>query len=94
MVIDVGAAVAGDFAAVQADIEAVRHAVPSATLKVIIESAALLERSGAEAVRQACRVSEAAGADFVKTSTGFHPSGERRWRPCESWQRPSATGFR
>ncbi|MBB4852761.1 deoxyribose-phosphate aldolase [Mycobacteroides chelonae] len=75
MVIDVGAAVAGDFAAVQADIEAVRRAVPSATLKVIIESAALLELSGAEAVRQACRVCEAAGADFVKTSTGFHPSG-------------------
>ncbi|WP_165609559.1 deoxyribose-phosphate aldolase [Mycobacteroides saopaulense] len=75
MVIDVGAAVAGDFASVQADIGAVRRAAPSATLKVIIESAVLLERSGAEAVRQACRVSEAAGADFVKTSTGFHPSG-------------------
>lgn len=75
MVIDVGAAVAGDFAAVQADIEAVRRAIPSATLKVIIESAALLEHGGAEAVRQASRVSEAAGADFVKTSTGFHPAG-------------------
>lgn len=75
MVIDVGAAVAGDFAAVQADIEAVRRAIPSATLKVIIESAALLEYAGAEAVRQASRVSEAAGADFVKTSTGFHPAG-------------------
>ncbi|WP_078314548.1 deoxyribose-phosphate aldolase [Mycobacterium sp. D16Q16] len=75
MVIDVGAAVAGDFTAVQADIEAVRRAVPAATLKVIIESAALLEHSGAGAIREACRVSEAAGADFVKTSTGFHPSG-------------------
>ncbi|GKT36255.1 putative multi-domain containing protein, partial [Aduncisulcus paluster] len=75
MVIDVGAAVAGDFAAVQADIEAVRRAAPTATLKVIIESAALLERAGADAVRAACRASEAAGADFVKTSTGFHPSG-------------------
>ncbi|MBA0046051.1 deoxyribose-phosphate aldolase [Mycobacteroides sp. LB1] len=75
MVIDVGAAVAGDFAAVQADIEAVRRAVPAVTLKVIIESAALQEHSGAEAIRAACRASEAAGADFVKTSTGFHPSG-------------------
>lgn len=94
MVIDVGAAVGGDFGAVQGDIEAVRRAVPAATLKVIIESAALLERSGPEAVRAACRASEAAGADFVKTSTGFHPAGERRWRPSESWPRPSATGFR
>ncbi|WP_204251476.1 deoxyribose-phosphate aldolase [Mycobacteroides abscessus] len=75
MVIDVGAAVGGDFGAVQGDIEAVRRAAPAATLKVIIESAALLERSGPEAVRAACRASEAAGADFVKTSTGFHPAG-------------------
>ncbi len=75
MVIDVGAAVAGDFAAVQADIEAVRSAAPGAILKVIIESAALMEHSGAGAVRAACRASEAAGADFVKTSTGFHPAG-------------------
>lgn len=70
MVIDVGAARAGEWAAVQADVEAVRGAVPG-VLKVIIESAALDD----DAVVQACRAAEAAGADFVKTSTGFHPSG-------------------
>ena len=43
MVIDVGAALAGDFDAVRSDIAAVRAAVPGAVLKVIVESAALLE---------------------------------------------------
>lgn len=72
MVIDVAAALAGDFAAVEADIAAVRAAVPAPRiLKVIIESAALTD----EAIVGACRAAEAAGADFVKTSTGFHPAG-------------------
>ena len=76
MVIDVGAAVAGDFDAVRADIEAVRAAVPDVTLKVIVESAALLSLTGDErALVAACRAAQDAGADFVKTSTGFHPSG-------------------
>ena len=72
MVIDVGAARAGRFAAVQADIAAVRAAVPAPTvLKVIIESAALSD----EQIVAVCQAAEAAGADFVKTSTGFHPTG-------------------
>ena len=72
MVIDIGAAVAGDYAAVEADIAAVRAAMlPDRVLKVIIESAALSD----EAIVAVCRAAEAAGADFVKTSTGFHPSG-------------------
>ena len=72
MVIDVAAAIAGEFAAVQADIAAVRAAVPAGKiLKVIIESAALSD----DAIVGACRAAEAAGADFVKTSTGFHPAG-------------------
>jgi deoxyribose-phosphate aldolase len=72
MVIDVGAAKAGDFASVEEDIAAVRTAVRAPTvLKVIIESAAL---SDAEIVA-VCRAAESAGADFVKTSTGFHPTG-------------------
>lgn len=75
MVIDVGAALAGDFAAVAADIAAVRAAVPGTVLKVILESAALLELSGDAALVAACRAAEDAGADFVKTSTGFHPDG-------------------
>ncbi|HSP74650.1 MAG TPA: deoxyribose-phosphate aldolase [Cryobacterium sp.] len=72
MVIDIGAVKAGRFADVQADIAAVRASVPAPkVLKVIIESAALTD---AEIVG-ACQASVAAGADFVKTSTGFHPAG-------------------
>ncbi|GIG28639.1 deoxyribose-phosphate aldolase [Cellulomonas marina] len=72
MVIDVGAARAGDWDGVTADIAAVRAAVPApALLKVIIESAALDD----DAVVGACRAAQSAGADFVKTSTGFHPAG-------------------
>jgi deoxyribose-phosphate aldolase len=72
MVIDVGAAKAGRFADVQADIAAVRASVPAPkVLKVIIESAALTD---AEIVA-VCDAAVAAGADFVKTSTGFHPAG-------------------
>lgn len=72
MVIDVGAAVARDFNSVEADIAAVRKAVPAPTvLKVIIESAALTP----EQIVGTCRAAVAAGADFVKTSTGFHPAG-------------------
>ena len=71
MVIDVAAALEGDFVAVEADIAAVRAATPGVVLKVIIESAALTD----EAIVGACKAAVAAGADFVKTSTGFHPAG-------------------
>ena len=72
MVIDVGAARESRFDAVEADIRAVRDAVPSpAVLKVIIESAALDD----EQIVGVCTAAVSAGADFVKTSTGFHPSG-------------------
>lgn len=75
MVIDVGAALAGDTAAVQADIAEVRAAIPDAVLKVIVESAVLLSLADADTLAAVCRAAEAAGADFVKTSTGFHPAG-------------------
>ena len=72
MVIDVGAARAGRFDSVEQDIAAVRAAVPApALLKVIIESAVLSD----EQIVAVCRAARAAGADFVKTSTGFHPAG-------------------
>ena len=72
MVIDVGAAVAGRYDEVQADIAAVRASIPAPkVLKVIIESAALSD----DAIVAVCRAAVAAGADFVKTSTGFHPAG-------------------
>lgn len=72
MVVDVGAVRAGDLARVRADLDAVRAAVPRpCLLKVIVESAALDD----DALVAACRQAEAAGADLVKTSTGFHPAG-------------------
>ncbi|ASD22827.1 deoxyribose-phosphate aldolase [Cryobacterium sp. LW097] len=72
MVIDIGAAKAGRFADVQADIAAVRASIPAPkVLKVIIESAALTDAQ----IVAVCNAAVAAGADFVKTSTGFHPAG-------------------
>ncbi|MUL84481.1 MULTISPECIES: deoxyribose-phosphate aldolase [unclassified Mycolicibacterium] len=72
MVIDIGAAKDGAFDRVEADIAAVRAAAPApAVLKVIIESAALTD----EEIVGVCRAAVAAQADFVKTSTGFHPTG-------------------
>lgn len=72
MVIDVGLAREGRWDAIEGEIAAVRAAVPApALLKVIIESAAL----DRDAIVGACRAAESAGADFVKTSTGFHPAG-------------------
>lgn len=70
MVIDVGAARAGRFELTEAEIAAVRSVVPG-VLKVIIESAALDD----DAIVGACLAAKNAGADFVKTSTGFHPAG-------------------
>jgi deoxyribose-phosphate aldolase len=75
MVIDVGAAVAGDVDAVRSEIAAVRAAVPGVVLKVIVESAVLLTLAGEQTLADVCRAAEDADADFVKTSTGFHPAG-------------------
>lgn len=71
MVINLSAAVQGDFETVEADIRAVREAIPGTVLKVIIESAALSD----EQIRECCLAAKRVGADFVKTSTGFHPAG-------------------
>lgn len=73
MVIHVGALKAGDYERVQEDIAAVADVCHKggALLKVIIETALL---DDAEKVT-ACRLAQAAGADFVKTSTGFAGGG-------------------
>lgn len=72
MVVSVGEVVAGNWGRVEADIAAVRAASPDPTiLKVIIESAAL----DVEAIDRVCVAAVDAGADYVKTSTGFHPAG-------------------
>lgn len=76
MVIDIGAALSGYLDAVRDDIAAVRESVhDTVLLKVIVESAALLSLGGWPLLVDVCRIAEQAGADFVKTSTGFHPSG-------------------
>ena len=52
-------------------VEAAKGRSKRIALEVIIESAALTD----DEIVAACKASEAAGADFVKTSTGFHPAG-------------------
>src|SRR5688572_17749450 len=71
MVVNLGLVKAGYWLAVGDDIVAVREAARSSRLKVIVESACLTEGELVEV----CRVVEGAGADYVKTSTGFHPAG-------------------
>lgn len=72
MVLDLGRVKAGSWQAVVEDIDTVRRVVTGANkLKVIIESAALTD---AEIVA-CCEAAETAGADYVKTSTGFHSAG-------------------
>jgi deoxyribose-phosphate aldolase len=72
MVIDLGAALDGQWARVMAEVAAVRAVVgPSVVLKVIIETAVI----GPERIGPACQAAEAGGADFVKTCTGFHRAG-------------------
>jgi deoxyribose-phosphate aldolase len=71
MVVDVGAIRAGAWRVTEREVAAVRAAVPDALLKVILETAALTD----DQVVRACIVCKDAGAQFVKTSTGFHPAG-------------------
>ena len=71
MVIHVGAAKAGDWALVQRDIEGVVKAAAGHTVKVIIETCLLTD----EEKVKACEAAKAAGAHFVKTSTGFSTGG-------------------
>ena len=72
MVINIGAAKDGDWRTVEDDISAVVKAADKrATVKVIIETCLLTDEEKAEA----CRCAVRAGADFVKTSTGFSTGG-------------------
>ncbi len=75
MVISVGSLIEEDCVAVGRDIEAVARVVHESgngrILKVILEAGALTT----EQTILGCRCCVEAGADFVKTSTGFHPSG-------------------
>ena len=73
MVINVGALKSGDLRTVERDIEAVVSPCRDCAVlsKVIIEAAFLTD----EEKVTACTLSKAAGADYVKTSTGFGPGG-------------------
>ena len=71
MVINIGALKSGNDVVVYDDIKAVREATRGKVLKVILETSLL---SNEEKVR-ACAMSKKAGADFVKTSTGFGGGG-------------------
>lgn len=69
MVIDIGLLKGGRHRDLVNEIRMVRQ--ESTLLKVIIESAALTD----DEIVAACEAALEAGADFVKTSTGFHPAG-------------------
>ncbi len=71
MVINISRLKEKDDRYVKHDIEEVRKAVPNCILKVIIETCLLTD----EEKERACRLSLEAGADFVKTSTGFSTGG-------------------
>ncbi|MDC0764380.1 deoxyribose-phosphate aldolase [Brevibacillus sp. HB1.2] len=71
MVLNVGALKSGDLETVKKDIVAVKQAAGDILLKVILETCLLTE----EEKVVACKLSVEAGADYVKTSTGFSTGG-------------------
>lgn len=71
MVMNIGWFKTGNYAAVEHDIREVKHAIGKQLLKVIIETGFLDNEEKERATDIACK----AGADFVKTSTGFGPGG-------------------
>jgi len=73
MVLNIGALKGGEDRAVEADIRAVVETChpAQALVKVILETALLTD----EEKKRACLLAKSAGADFVKTSTGFGPAG-------------------
>lgn len=71
MVINIGWMKSGMYAEVQADIAAVVAAAGGKCVKVILENAYLTK----EEIAKGSQLVEAAGADYVKTSTGYAPTG-------------------
>ena len=71
MVINIGWMKSGMYAEVQADIEAVVKAAAGKCVKVILENAYLTK----EEIAKGSQLVDAAGADYVKTSTGYAPTG-------------------
>lgn len=73
MVINIGAAKDGKWDLVESDIAAVNAVKDGRILKVIIETSLLTD----EEKVKACQAAQHAGADFVKTSTGFSTAGAK-----------------
>jgi deoxyribose-phosphate aldolase len=71
VVINIGWMKSGMYDEVRDEIAAVVEAAQGNQVKVILENAYLTK----EEIVKACQLSEAAGADYVKTSTGFAPTG-------------------
>jgi deoxyribose-phosphate aldolase len=71
LVINIGLMKSGLYDQVQSEIAAVVAVANGNQVKVILECAYLTK----EEIVKACQISEAAGADYVKTSTGFAPTG-------------------
>ncbi|MCY7185197.1 deoxyribose-phosphate aldolase [Streptococcus gallolyticus] len=71
MVINIGQLKSGQYDAVEADIRAVVEASGDKLVKVIIETCLLTDDEKVKA----CQLAVAAGADYVKTSTGFSTAG-------------------
>ena len=71
MVINIGMLKSGDYDYVEDEIREIKEAIGDNVLKVIIETCLLTE----EEKVKACELSVKAGADFVKTSTGFSTGG-------------------
>ncbi len=71
MVVNIGAIKDGNFDLVKKDIEAVVNSSNDKLVKVIIETCLLTD----EEKRKLCKIVIEAGADFIKTSTGFSTSG-------------------
>jgi len=71
MVLNIGLLKSGKLKEVEEEVYAVKKAIGDTILKVIIETCYLNNSQ----IEKACKLSESAGANFVKTSTGFGPGG-------------------
>ena len=70
-VINLGAVKGGDFELIRVEMEAMRRAADSLVLKVILETGYLNQQEK----RKLCQLAVETGLDYVKTSTGFGPTG-------------------
>ena len=70
-VVNLGAVKSGDYKLVEAEMRAMRRAAEKEVIKVILETGYLTQQEK----RKLCQLAVDAGLDYVKTSTGFGPTG-------------------